>query len=348
MEDLRIGIVGAGSIGSDHTRRISTRTSGAKIVAVVDPDVERARTVAALAPGADAVASLSELLERGDVDALMICSPGRFHKDALLEGLGAGLPIFCEKPLTPDSASGEEVLEAEQRLDRPHIQVGFMRRFDDEYLRLRELVASGSAGELLMIHAAHRNATPTNPEYTQQNLIDDSVVHEFDVLSWVAGSPVRSVSVRQGRRNSLSLPHLHEPILVLMELESGVLVDVEMNVSAQFGYQVTTEAVFERGVARIGQPSGMELWQDATFRVAEHTYYDTRFGRAFDVEVQRWVDAVRDGRLVDGPNAWDGYRVALACEAGVEALRTGATVEVPAGERPDFYVTDRTQNQTLS
>lgn len=337
MQELRIGVVGAGSIGADHVRRVTNRISGGRVVAVVDPDPRRAAEVAALAPGAEAYGSLDDVLRRDAVDALMVCSPGRFHADALLAALAAGLPTFCEKPLTPDSESGEAVLTAEQRLGRPHIQVGFMRRFDDEYMRLRDLVASRGAGELLMIHAAHRNARPTNPEYTQQNLIDDSVVHEFDVLSWVAGSPIRNVSVRQGRRNSLSLPHLHEPILVLMELESGVLVNVEMNVSAQFGYQVTTEAVFEQGVARIGQPAGMEVWSDGAFRKAEHTYYDTRFARAFDTEVQRWVDAVRRGDLVDGPNAWDGFRVALACEAGVEALRTGETVEVRSEQRPTFY-----------
>ncbi len=334
MQDIRIGIVGAGSIGRDHAHRIAARIAGAELVAMADSDVDRARDVVGEGAAFD---SLEGMLEGAELDALMVCSPGFAHRDALLTALDAGLPTFSEKPLTPDSASAEEVLDAEQRLDRPHIQVGFMRRFDAEYAQLRELVASGEAGALLMLHTAHRNARPTNPLYTQQNLIDDSVVHEFDVLSWVAGSPVRTVAVRQGRRNTLSLPHLREPIQVLMELEDGVLVDVEMNVSAQFGYQVTTEAVFERAVARIGQPSGMGVWSDGAHRVREHVYYDTRFARAFDVEVQTWVDAVRDGRLVDGPTAWDGYRVALACEAGVEALHTGREVEVRSTPRPAFY-----------
>lgn len=338
MEDIRIAIVGAGSIGQDHARRITRVTSGARVAALVDPDEARAREVAA-SVGADvaAHATVEAMLEAGEVDAVMVCSPGFAHKDTLLRTIDAGLPTFTEKPLTPDSDSAEAVLEAEQRLDRPHIQVGFMRRFDAEYQALRRLVASQDAGHLLMVHAAHRNARPTNPNYTQQNLIDDSVVHEFDVLSWVADSPVASVAVRTGRRNSLSLPHLDEPVLVLMQLENGVLVDVEMNVSCQFGYQVTTEAVFEAGVARIGQPAGLELWSDGAHRVAEHVYYDTRFGPAFDREVQCWVDAVRDGRLVDGPNAWDGYRVALACEAGVEALRTGREVAVGGQAKPAFY-----------
>lgn len=336
MDDVRIGIVGTGSIGRDHARRITQRTSGAVLAAVADYDADRAQAVGEEF-GVRAAANLDALVEGDGVDALMICSPGFAHKEALLQALDLGLPVFTEKPLTPDSVSAQDVLAAEQRLTRPHIQVGFMRRFDAEYRALRQLVETGEQGELLMVHAAHRNARPTNPNYTQQNLIDDSVVHEFDVLSWLAGSPIASVAVRKGRRISLTLEHLHDPILVLIELENGVLVDVEMNVSAQFGYQVTTEAVFERGLARIGQPAGMEVWSDARCAVAEHEYYDTRFGRAFDLEVQQWVNAVRDGRLVDGPNAWDGYRVALACEAGVEALRSGREVPVTSKPRPDFY-----------
>ncbi|MGO1880720.1 MAG: inositol 2-dehydrogenase, partial [Microbacterium gubbeenense] len=64
--------------------------------------------------------------------------------------------------------------------------------------------------------------------------------------------------------------------------------------------------------------------------------FTTRFADAYDIEVQRWVDAVRGGDLVDGPNAWDGYLVSLACEAGVRAL-SGGVQEIETPERPAFY-----------
>ena len=62
----------------------------------------------------------------------------------------------------------------------------------------------------------------------------------------------------------------------------------------------------------------------------------TRFAPAYDRQLQQWVDAIHDGVLVDGPNAWDGYRVALACEAGVQAL-DGGIITVPNDPRPAFY-----------
>ncbi|MCK6067989.1 MULTISPECIES: Gfo/Idh/MocA family protein [Microbacterium] len=333
--DLRIGVVGAGQMGADHIARITHRISGAVVSAVVEPDAGRAAAAAANAPGAATFARIEDAIAAGAVDAVLIAVPGPFHEPVLMPALEARLPILCEKPLTPDSASSWQVLEREQQLDRPHIQVGFMRRFDAEYAALRALVQSGESGELLMLRCAHRN--PSVPEsYTQSMLITDSVVHEFDVVPWLAGSPIRSVEVKHPRRNSLSPEHLREPILVLMELENGVLVDVEMNVSVQFGYQVDTEAVFEKGLARIGQPSGLQTWREGSFSIADHMSFTTRFAAAYDAQIQRWVDAVHEGALVDGPNAWDGYLVALACEAGVRALE-GGIVPVEAPARPAFY-----------
>jgi myo-inositol 2-dehydrogenase/D-chiro-inositol 1-dehydrogenase len=334
--DLRVGIVGAGLMGADHVKRITQRTSGAVVSAIIEPDAGRAAAAVAEAPGSAHFTRIEDAIAADAVDAVLIATPGQFHLPVLLPALEAGLATLCEKPLTPDSATSRQVLEAEQRLDRPHIQVGFMRRFDVEYQQLRSLIESGDAGDLLMVRGVHRN--PAVPDsYQQSMLITDSVVHEFDVIPWLAGSPVASIEVKHPRRNTLSPDHLREPILVIMELENGVLVDVEMNVSVQFGYQVATEAVFQQGIARIGQPSGLQQWKDGVFRIADHTSFVTRFAGAYDAQVQSWVNAVRDGRLVDGPNAWDGYKVALACEAGVAALESDGPVAVLSEERPLFY-----------
>ena len=335
--DLRVGIVGAGLMGADHVQRITRRVSGAVVGAIVEPDAARAESAIADAPGALHFGSIEEAIAADAVDAVLIATPGRFHEPVLVPALAAKLPILCEKPLTPDSASAARILAIEQQLDRPHIQVGFMRRFDAEYRQLRQLVAGGEAGELLMLRGVHRNPSVPGAGYTQSMLINDSVVHEFDVLPWVAGSPITSVEVRFPRRNPVSPEHLHEPILVLIELANGVLVDVEMNVSARFGYQVATEAVFQESIARIGQPSGLQRWENGRFAIDEHAGFATRFAAAYDDQVQTWVDAVHRGHLVDGPNAFDGYLVALACEAGVEALENGGRIAVEQAERPAFY-----------
>ena len=128
---------------------------------------------------------------------------------------------------------------------------------------------------------------------------------------------------------------------MFIELESGVLAAVEINVNAQFGYQVTTEAVLERGVAEIGRTAGLDVWQDGRWGGTEHVSFKSRFGSAFDVQIQRWVDAVHRSEI-DGASAWDGYLAAAACEAGVAAQRTGRRVEVTKVARPAFYASQPT------
>lgn len=334
-KDLRVAVVGAGMMGSDHIARIEHRISGARVAAIVEPDANRATAAAVSAPDATVRTDIRDALERDSIDAVLIATPGPFHEPVLLPALEAGVQIFCEKPLTPDSTSALRILEAEQHLDRPHIQVGFMRRFDAEYAALRALIASGDAGDLLILHCAHRNPM-TLPSYTESMLITDSVVHEFDTVPWLVGEPIVSVEVRKPRRNSLAPAGLVEPQLVMIELASGAVAIVEINVNIQFGYQVTTEAVFERGVVEIGKTTGLKLWADGRWGGAEHQSFKTRFGSAFDTQIQHWVDAVAGGSL-DGPSAWDGYLAAAACEAGVEAQATGRRVEVVAVAKPSFY-----------
>jgi myo-inositol 2-dehydrogenase/D-chiro-inositol 1-dehydrogenase len=334
--NLRVAVVGAGMMGADHIARFSSKINGADVVAVVEPDQARAAAAVTGLPGASTRSRIEDALEHDNLDAVLIATPGPYHEAVLLPALEAGVEILCEKPLTPDSESSLRILDAEQKLNRPHIQLGFMRRFDAEYIALRELIVSGDAGGLMMLHCAHRNPT-TGEGYVNSMLITDSVVHEIDTIPWLVGEPIAAVEVKKPRRNTLAPAWLEDPQLILFETASGVLADVEINVNVQFGYQVTTEAVFEKGIAEIGKTAGLKRWQDNSWGGAEHTSFKTRFAAAYDAQVQRWVDAARAG-TIDGPSAWDGYLAARVSEAAVEAQTTGRRVEVEyAVDKPDFY-----------
>ena len=343
---LRIAVVGAGKMGADHIERITTVIRGAEVAVVVEPDPARAQAAVAHLPEATTRSSIEDALARDAVDAVLIATPGPFHEAVILPALDAGVAILCEKPLASDAAAALRIVEAEQRLARPHIQVGFMRRFDAEYAALRELVASGDAGALLMLHCAHRNQS-TGEGYDDTMLITDSAVHEIDVVAWLAGSPIANVEVRRPRRNSLAPSWMNDPQLIVFETQSGVLADVEINVNAQFGYQVTTDAVFERGVAEIGKTSGLTRWQDGRWGGAEHQLFTTRFAQAYNSEVQAWVDGAREG-YVAGPTAWDGYLAASVAEAGVLAQRSGRLVEVEYAPAPSFYLPGRARADALT
>jgi myo-inositol 2-dehydrogenase/D-chiro-inositol 1-dehydrogenase len=335
MTELRIAIIGAGMMGADHVVRIENRIVGARVTAIVEPDENRAHAALKDAPEAVWYPNIDAAIAAKAMDAVLIATPGQFHEPVLLPALAAGLPILCEKPLTPDPESSLRIVNAEVATGQHLIQVGFMRRFDAGYMELRELITSGDQGELLGLHCAHRN--PAVPDtYTNDMLIFDSVVHEIDVVRFLTDSPIKSIQVRQMKRNSLNPERLNDPILALLETESGVLASVEMNVSVQFGYQVKTEAVFERGIAEIGRTAGMTRFFDAKVANTEHTSFKTRFAGAYDSQIQRWVNAVKRG-TIDGPSAWDGYLAAAAVEAGLKARANGETVPVSYVAKPSFY-----------
>ena len=335
MSELKVCVIGAGIMGADHIQRITKTIVGAEVSWIVEPDPTRAAAALLKAPEAQIAESFADVLTSGGVDAILIASPGDLHESVLIPALEAGLPILCEKPLTRDPISALRVIDAEVAAGKKLIQVGFMRRFDKEYMQLRALIESGSSGELLGLRCAHRN--PSVPDtYINSMLINDSVVHEIDIVHYLTQSPIAAIEIKHFRRNRLSPERLSEPILVLLETESGILADVEMSVSVQFGYQVRTEALFEKGAAEIGRTSGMTQWSNGRYGGEEFMTYTARFAEAYDHQVQRWVNATARGEI-DGPSAWDGYIAAAACQAGLEALESGKREVVSYAPMPSLY-----------
>ena len=322
-------------MGTDHIIRINTRMSGAIVTAIVEPDPARATEALKHAPDAKQFANIAEAIASGLIDAALVATPGAFHEEVLMPIITAGLPVLCEKPMTPDVPSALRVVEAEVASGKKIIQVGFMRRFDEGYVELQKQISGNSLGELLALHCAHRN--PSVPDwYGNEMLIADSVSHEIDIVRFLTNSPIVSAEVKQLKRNKLAPERLNEPILVLLETESGVIATVEMNVSVQFGYQVITEAVFQKGVSEIGRSNGMTTWEAGRSSTAEHVTYITRFARAYDDEIQSWINAAKLGKI-GGPNAWDGYMSVAVVEAGLKSLKSGEKVSATYVAKPAFY-----------
>jgi myo-inositol 2-dehydrogenase/D-chiro-inositol 1-dehydrogenase len=334
-ELLGVAVLGAGHMGADHIRRIDRVVSGARVAAVADPDTGRAKDAVAGIDGVSVHSEVAAALDAPGVRAVLIASPGPAHEEALLAAFERGLPVLCEKPLVPESAGALRVVEAETRLGRRLAQVGFMRRYDAEYQRLKSLLDSGRLGRPLMLHCTHRNvASP--PGFTSAMLVNSSVSHEIDAARWLLGHELTAVTVLRPRPSSHAPQGLLDPQFVLFETAAGALVDVEVFVNSGFGYQVRCEAVCESGTARIGDEHTMVVTTagGASEEVARD--YLVRFADAYDREVQAWVDATRVGR-VTGPSVWDGYAASAVAEAGVRALENGSRVSVELAPRPDLY-----------
>jgi len=325
-DDLRIAVLGVGMMGAFHVDALSRRVRGAKVAVVNDFLADKAAEVAGVV-GARAESDPMAAINDSDVDAVLLASPGAAHAEQLNACLDRGIPVLCEKPLTTDIASAHAIVQKEKALGKQLIQVGFMRRFDPEYTALQKLIADGGLGKPLMVHCAHRNPA-VGDHFNSEFMIRDSVVHEVDSARFLLGEELTSVEVIRGASTS-NAPHgVHDPMLVIFETESGALVTVESFVRTGVAYEVRAEVVGERGSALIGLDQNLQVKStDGRWGGAITPSFVERFGQAYDIELQRWVDAAKAG-TIDGPSAWDGYAAVAVCEAGVQALRSGVKFHV--------------------
>lgn len=324
---VRVGVIGVGAIGADHVRRIRSVLSGASVVAVSDVDFGRASAVAA---GARVHHTGQDLIADADVDAVLVASWGPTHAEYVLACLAAGKPVLCEKPLATTGEDCLRVLAAEVALGRRLVQVGFMRRYDPAYRSLAAVVASGAIGPPSIVHSVHRNAgVPAH--YTADMSISDTAVHDIDVARWLTGSEIAGVRVLRGRSDAVG-----DPLLVVLDTVSGVLVDVEVAVTIGYGYDIRGEVVGTTGTVSLPDGGDVVVRSAGALSAPVPADWQTRFARAYEVELQAWLDAVAAGGCT-GPSTWDGYAVTAVAEAGLESLRTGERVPVALVPRPDLY-----------
>jgi len=328
MSDLRIAVLGVGMMGADHVVRIGSKIAGAQVTVVNDYLTEKAEKLAATIPGCHAIADPLDAIADADVDAVVLATPGTTHEEQLLACLEHGKPVMCEKPLTTDVATSLEVVKREAELGRRLIQVGFMRRFDAEYVALKTLLTDGALGTPLVMHCVHRNAD-VPPNFDSSMIVKDSLVHEVDVTRFLFDEEITSIQVIKPAANPNAPQGLQDPQIAIFRTASGKHVDVEVFVTTGVAYEVRTEVVGEGGSAMIGLDVGLVRKSSPGHWGGQITpSFKERFGLAYDVEIQRWVDAVRSGVNVDGPGAWDGYAAAAVCAAGVASLESGLPVAV--------------------
>ena len=334
--DLRVGIIGVGMMGADHAERVAHRTSGARLVAVSDPDTARAGALAERYEGVRAIADPLALVVDGDVDAVVIASPGFVHEEQVLACLEHGKPTLCEKPLTMDGESSLRLVRAEQSGGRPLVQVGFMRRFDPEYVRMKALVDSGRLGRLLVLHNTHRNKD-VPASFRSEMIVRDSLVHEVDVARFVFDEEITEVTLYSPTPTSAAAEGVVDPQVSVFRMAGGAVVTNEVFVKNQVGYEVRCEAVCERGSAMAGRPWA-DLYttaagaDDGAWGGSIPADFRDRFALAYDRELQAWADASRRGEVV-GPTTWDGYAATVVCEAGMESLASGEPVAVRLADR---------------
>lgn len=332
--DLKIGVIGTGGIGRDHIRRLTEVITGARVSAVSDINENTGKKVAK-EYGAKFYRTGEDVIHSGDVDAVLVTSWDPTHSVYVLECIKSGKYVFCEKPLAVTAKECSDIVKAEMDYGKRLVQVGFMRRFDRGYRDIKKTIESGKIGAPLMIHACHRNLTHI-PSHNTDMTVTNSGIHEIDISRWLLGEDYESVKIILPKQNKNSKDGLKDPQIMVLRTKSGVMIDVEVNMSSGYGYDIQCEVVGEKGTVRLPDPNAVILRYECQRSYKIYEDWSQRFIEAYDIEFQEWVNSVKRGRI-EGPSSWDGYIACVTADALIKSRNTLEAQHVNFDEQPEFY-----------
>ena len=334
-EQIAVGVIGTGGMGGMHAENLHSRAAGARLAAVADLDTARAEKLAERSGTAAVFRDAVDLIRDDNVEAVVIASPDPTHAPLVLECLKNEKPVLCEKPLADSAEAALRVVEAEVELGRKLVQVGFMRRYDPQHVAVKEAVASGAVGAPVVFKGWHRNAD-LDPGINSEWVVINATIHDIDSARWFLEQEIEEVYLRGVN----TAPKLGEDVwdvqLIQFSTTGGRMGSIETNVVSGYGYEVGVELVGERGTVRTAPPAGAVVRRDrAASQRIEDDWLD-RFHTAYVIEMQQWVESLRNGRPT-GPDAWDGYASLVAADACLASLRSGSAQKVAKLDVPGLY-----------
>ncbi len=324
---MRIGVLGAGRIGLTHITNLAELPRVTEVL-VYEPDPQAVLRVQEIAT---VCSSVEELLERSE--GVVVATPTARHPEDVGSVADAGLPCFSEKPISLNLADTEATI-AYAAAAGIELQVGFHRRFDPGFLKMRRAVESGDLGELYLIRAACHDYEPPHESYlpTAGSIFCDMHIHDFDAIAWLSGrTPIDVVA-----RGSVLVDEMfarYEDVdtsAAIMTLEGGALAMLTGTRQNGVGYDHRTEVIGSRDALSAGLGPQMPLRSadpGVPQPVDPYPSFPVRFHQAYAAEIAAFVDLVAG----EGPNqcpgsaAEDALRVALAADL---SLARGSTVRI--------------------
>lgn len=326
---VRVGVIGTGIMGADHARQLHQWVPGAEVTMVSDLDGARAAGVAAELEAGSTEDSVA-LIHDAAVDAVVIASHDSTHASLIRECVAAGKPVLCEKPLAPTLAEASGLLVDIGSTGADLVSLGFMRRFDQGYVAIRDLLDSGDIGHALVAHAVSRGVT-SGPGATSESSVTGSSIHDLDVIPWVLRSPITEAAWFAGRQSSHNTD-LVDPQILLLRTADGVLTTVETYLNARYGYDVRCEVVAETGTASLAEPTPVVRDVTGGRSLGYAADWRPRFADAYRRELIAWVRTVAAGGAPAGDlaTAVDGARASAVAEALITSMHSGGVfVPVP-------------------
>ena len=257
MRKLGVGVLGVGEMGKRHAENLRSLVPEARLVAVADASAERARQVATELEIEHSYSSLEAMLERKDLDAVLIATPDKFHAQAVEIAARAGKDILCEKPLALNLADAHAALRAVSAAGR-RLQIGFMRRYDPAYRAAMKRVEAGEIGVPVIFKSVGRDkdAPPLAAYRANVNgmVFYNNTIHDFDLARWLVRDEIIEVHAYATVAIRPEVAQYGDVVasVVNLQYQQGAIGNVESYVQAVYGYDVRTEIVGSQGSILVG------------------------------------------------------------------------------------------------
>ena len=328
---MRLGLIGLGRIGSFHADTLSQLPAVDTLV-VTDavPDVTKA---VAARVGAEAADSPQRLIASG-VDAIVIAAATHAHTELIRAGIEAGIPVFCEKPLSADLSQAVSIAKYVNESTVP-VQIGYPRRFDPAFAAARAAVAAGELGWVHTVRSTTIDPAPAPRAYIEVSggIFRDCSVHDFDTVRWVTGREVVEVYATGSSRGDDFFAEFGDVATAqtLLTFDDGATAVVSNARYNARGYDVRLELHGTDDSVAAG-------WSDATpLRNLEPgsswpagppaTFFMDRLATAFQAELSAFTEVVA-GKRTSPCTVDDAIAVAYMAEAATRSLHEHRPVRI--------------------
>lgn len=195
MKKLTIGVIGYGGMGSYHVEHLLSQSDGFQIAGIVDLSLERQQI--AKENGLKVYDNQNAIFADDQVDLVLVATPNDSHKEISIAAMYAGKHVICEKPATITAQDLEEVIDISEQTNRSFI-VHQNRRWDPDFLIVKELYEKGEIGDIFQIESRVQGANGIPGDWRHEKMhgggmLLDWGVHLFDQILWLVNSPVETI-----------------------------------------------------------------------------------------------------------------------------------------------------------
>lgn len=338
MSRIGIGMIGGGTISNAHLAPLVKRDD-ARLVCIADVNEETARAQAERYGAQRWVTDYHELLAMPEVDAVIVGIPARFHTEAVIAAAERGKHILCEKPMARTLEECDRMAEAASRAGVV-LQVAFVRRFDPDWGKLRELALAGRVGRPCLWRRMAAGSAPQPPYgawYSDARYSDgpltESASHDFDFVRYTFGE-VKAVTASTWQMGTTG--DVLDTGTVILDFESGdqMLCLWSWGLPARCsGFVAGLDVLGPEGAIQQPRPIEGDEWA-VTIRKAGGVEETERFhfvrgeGNWFAAQIDNFIAAAR-GKEAPRATAEDGRKTLEIALAAFESSRTGRRIELP-------------------